>query len=65
MSRTRDHPGTAVPYPSDIFVSGLTGSISNVSATLSGITYPFSQDLNVLLVGPGGGSEDPAFQCGA
>ncbi len=50
-------PGEAVPYPSDIFVSGLTGSISNVTATLSGITYPFSQDLNVLLVGPQGGSE--------
>ena len=57
VPNTATTPGTAVPYPSDIFVSGITGSISNVSATLSGITYPFSQDLNVLLVGPGGSSE--------
>ena len=57
IPNTGSPPGTAVPYPSDIFVSGLTGTISNVSATLSGITYPVSQDLDVLLVGPTGGSE--------
>ena len=65
VPNTATTPGTAVPYPSDIFVSGLTGSIANVSATLSGITYPFSQDLNVLLVGPRRWLRDPAFQCGA
>ncbi len=57
VPNTASTPGESVPYPSDIFVSGLTGSISNVSATLSGITYPYSQDLDVLLVGPQGGSE--------
>ena len=54
---TGSPPGKAVPYPSDIFVSGLTGTISDVKATLSGLTYPYSQDLEVLLVGPAGGSE--------
>ena len=63
IPNTGSPPGSAVPYPSDIFVSGLNGTISNVSVTLgggtssTGINYPFSQDLDVLLVGPQGGSE--------
>ena len=47
----------AVPYPSDIFVSGLTGTIGDVSATISGLNYPYSQDLDLLLVAPDGNSE--------
>ncbi|HWF49165.1 MAG TPA: Ig-like domain-containing protein [Solirubrobacteraceae bacterium] len=47
---------TASPYPSTIAVSGLTGTISNVTATLSNVSYSHSQDIDVLLVGPGGQS---------
>ncbi len=46
--------GPAKPYPSTINVSGLTGSISKVTATLSNLTHTYVQDVNVLLVGPGG-----------
>ena len=41
-------------YPAPITVSGLTGTISDVTVTLTGIDYEFSQDLGVLLVGPSG-----------
>ncbi len=43
-------------YPSTISASGLTGNISNITVTLSGINYSFLQDLGVLLVGPAGGA---------
>ncbi len=46
--------GPAAPYPSAIQVSGVPGVPSHVSATLRGVTYKFVQDLDVLLVGPGG-----------
>ena len=41
-------------YPAPITVSGLTGTISDVTVTLTGIDYSFSQDLGVLLVSPSG-----------
>ena len=44
----------AGPYPSNIFVSGLTGTISDVTVQLSNVSYSFSQDIDALLVGPGG-----------
>ncbi|HTW05930.1 MAG TPA: Ig-like domain repeat protein [Acidimicrobiales bacterium] len=47
-------PTTATPYPSEIFVTGETGTISHLSVTLSGITYPYTSALDVLLVGPAG-----------
>lgn len=47
-------PGTGSVYPSQIFVSGLTGSITRLSVTLSNITHPRPDDLQVLLVGPTG-----------
>lgn len=46
----------ASPYPSHITVSGQADTLSEASVTLSGITYPFSQDIDALLVGPGGES---------
>jgi uncharacterized repeat protein (TIGR01451 family) len=46
--------GEADPYPSNIFVSGLNGTISSLSVTLSGLSYTDTQDLYALLVGPGG-----------
>ncbi len=46
----------ASPYPSRVFVSGLSGTLSNLTVTLSGVTYSESQDIDALLVGPGGQS---------
>jgi FIMAH domain len=47
-------PGPASPYPSQINVSGLVGTVTDVNATLSGVTHTFPKDVGVLLVGPGG-----------
>jgi subtilisin-like proprotein convertase family protein len=44
----------SVPYPSNIFVSGLTGTISKVTVSLLGVNFPETGDLDFLLVGPGG-----------
>ena len=51
-------PDIASPYPSNIVVSGLTGTITDVNVTLTGITHPFEGDIEVLLVGPSGGSQN-------
>jgi uncharacterized repeat protein (TIGR01451 family) len=49
-----DNPSLAVPYPSNIFVTGQSTSIAKLTATLKGVTHPFPDDLDVLLVGPTG-----------
>jgi subtilisin-like proprotein convertase family protein len=46
--------GTAAPYPSNIFVSGLGGTITKVTVTLNGLTLDYVSDIDVLLVGPNG-----------
>jgi hypothetical protein len=46
--------GTATPYPSDITVSGLKGTVTDVNVTLSSLSHTFPDDVAVLLVGPGG-----------
>ncbi|GFE68386.1 hypothetical protein [Chroococcus sp. FPU101] len=46
--------GSASPYPSTIFVSGMTGGITKVTVTLFGINHTFPDDIDVLLVGPSG-----------
>ena len=48
-----DH-GAATPYPSTIGVSGLTGVVGNVTATLSNFSHSFPNDVQALLVGPAG-----------
>ena len=46
--------GIANPYPSTISVSGLTGYITDVNVTISGLSHTFPDDIDMLLVGPGG-----------
>ncbi len=48
------HEGAADPYPSAIIVSGLTGLVNTVTVTLSNANHTYPDDLDVLLVGPGG-----------
>jgi uncharacterized repeat protein (TIGR01451 family) len=47
---------TATPYPSNVFVSGVSGATSQVTVTLNNVSYAQSQDIDALLVGPGGQS---------
>jgi hypothetical protein len=49
-----DIPAKATPYPSDISVSGLTGPVTKVTATLHGFHHSCPTDVDVLLVGPQG-----------
>jgi subtilisin-like proprotein convertase family protein len=42
------------PYPSTITLSGLGGTITKVTLDLNGITHTFPDDIDILLVGPGG-----------
>src|SRR5439155_17655683 len=46
--------GPSAPYPSSLTVSGLTGTVSKVTATLEDLWIPHPADLAFLLVGPGG-----------
>ncbi|NOT62858.1 MAG: hypothetical protein HOP19_21830, partial [Acidobacteria bacterium] len=46
--------GVARPYPSRVFVTGVAGTISKVTVTLNGLTHTNMDDLDVLLVAPGG-----------
>ncbi len=46
--------GQASPYPSSITISGLTGTVDKVTASLVGMTHTYSANVDVLLVGPTG-----------
>ncbi len=46
----------ATPYPSNIVVSGLSGTISKVTVGLNNLNHTFPSDVDMLLVGPGGQS---------
>jgi hypothetical protein len=44
----------AAPYPATLGVVGITGTVANVTVTLNNLTHSSPNDLDVLLVGPGG-----------
>jgi large repetitive protein len=46
--------GVADPYPSTIVVAGMPPSLLSVTVTLIGMNHTFTDDIDVLLVGPGG-----------
>lgn len=46
--------GMASVYPSSIAVSGIQGAVTKVSLALRGLNHTNPDDLDVLLVGPGG-----------
>lgn len=46
--------GSATPYPSTIAVSGVSGTVGQVTATLSNLNHSFAPDVDVLLVSPTG-----------
>jgi len=48
--------GAATPYPVTVLVAGLSGTVTDVNATVNGLTHTFPDDLDILLVGPGGQS---------
>lgn len=47
-------PWTATPYPSNISVGGLGGTVTDVDVVLDGLQSGSPSDLDWLLVGPGG-----------
>lgn len=47
-------PTVATGYPSNIEVSGMTGSVTNVAVTLNGVNHTSLSHLDFLLVGPTG-----------
>jgi subtilisin-like proprotein convertase family protein len=49
-------PGTASPYPSEIIVSELGASVTDVNVTISGLTHSWPDDIGLLLVSPAGQS---------
>jgi Ca2+-binding RTX toxin-like protein len=46
--------GQGSPYPAEIAVTGLNGLVSDVNATLVNINHGNPDDIDVLMVGPGG-----------
>jgi subtilisin-like proprotein convertase family protein len=46
--------GSASPYPSTITVAGMSGLITKVVVKLTGLNHTYPDDIDLLLVGPGG-----------
>lgn len=46
--------GAATPYPSTINVTGMSGTVTSLTLTLSKINHTYIRDVHMLLVGPTG-----------
>lgn len=46
--------GAASTYPSTILVTGFVGTLSKASVILRGLSHTYPDDMDILLVGPGG-----------
>ncbi len=46
--------GPSMPYPSNIFVTGLSGNVANLTVKLNGLGQTIPDDIDILLVSPGG-----------
>ena len=44
----------ATPYPSSILVAGVNGTVTKVAVRLNNISHTYPDDIDVLLIGPGG-----------
>ena len=44
----------ATPYPSSISITGMAGTVSKVVVTLQGFSHAYPEDVDAILVGPGG-----------
>ncbi len=53
-SITIPNQGKGNPYPSTVSVSGMNGTVRNVTVTLRGLSHTWVSDVDVLLVGPNG-----------
>ncbi|MCY7345346.1 MAG: S8 family serine peptidase [Pyrinomonadaceae bacterium] len=53
-SSSSNPPGLGSPYPSNIAVTGMSGTITKVKATLNGISQTYPDDLDIILVAPNG-----------
>lgn len=51
---TINSDGVATPYPSTASVAGLVGAVSDLNVTLFGLSHATPDDLDVMLVSPGG-----------
>ena len=54
VDATVDAPSAAIPYPSTIQVSGVTGFVSRVSVSLSNLSHTYPDDIGSLVVHPSG-----------
>lgn len=48
--------GTASPYPAIVNVTGFSGTVTAVSVSFYGLAHRYTDDVDILLVGPGGQS---------
>jgi hypothetical protein len=56
--------GAASVYPSNILVSGIVGTVTDINVTLTGFTHPYVYDVDILLVGPTGANIIPMSDIG-